>query len=356
MNIFVAADPELPVPPALYGGIERVIALLVNGLAARGHDVTLFAHPDSNVECRLVPYRGRRSGSRADTARNAATIVGQVLRGSPDVVHNFGRLAYLLPLLPARLPKVMSYQRAVTPRSIANSRRLSAQSLSFVACSRQLAGRFAEDADWRVIYNAVPVDRYRFTEAVPAGAPLAFLGRIEPIKGTHVAIEVARRAGRRLVIAGNVPSDPEHERYFRERIAPLVDGDRVKYIGQVDDRAKSDLLSTAAALLMPIQWDEPFGIVMAEALACGTPVIGLARGSVPEVIADAVTGFVCADEDAMVFAVSKLKTLRRRDCRAAAEARFSQPALVDAHEALYKEVMHGRRAERVATVAPVNTQ
>ena len=344
LKVLVTADPELPVPPRLYGGIERVIALLVDGLTERAHDVTLFAHPESRVACRLVAYPGLRSRSKIDTVRNAAALAAEVARATPDVVHSFSRLAYLLPILPSRIPKVMSYQRAVTPRTVARSARLAGGTITYVGCSRQLIAPVASTGHWRVIYNAVPVDRYKFSARVDENAPLVFLGRIEQIKGVHIAIEVARAAKRRLILAGNVPDSPESRRYFDEAIVPHVDGLDVQYEGPVDDARKSEILSSAAALLMPVLWDEPFGIVMAEALACGTPVLGLNRGAVPEVVRDGVTGFVCDDSAQIAIAVGRLHELDRTACRRDAESRFSAGALVDAYEALYREVAQPRLA------------
>ena len=336
LRIFVTADPEIPVPPRLYGGIERIVDLLVQGLIARGHEVTLFAHPESRTKGELVPLVGRRSTATVDTLANAALIAREAARRRPDVVQSFGRLAYLWTLLPLTTPKVMSYQRTVTPDSIRWSSRLARGSLRFTGCSRRLIEPVAHLGSWRVIYNAVPIDRYRATAAVPSDAPLVFLGRIERIKGPHLAIDVARRANRRLVIAGNVPD--EHREYFESQVRPFVDGDAVRYVGPVDDEAKSALLSGAAALLMPVLWDEPFGIVMAEALACGTPVIGLDRGAVGEVVADGVTGRVCADVDGMVSAVADLARIDRTACRRSAETRFSPSTLTTAYESLYREL------------------
>jgi glycosyltransferase involved in cell wall biosynthesis len=340
MKIFVTADPGLPVPPRLYGGIERVIALLVGGLHARGHDVTLFAHPESEVEADLVPYPGRDHSASA-TALNAALIAREVRRRKPDIVQSFGRLACLLPILPWRVPKVMSYQRQVTPRTVRWARRLSGGTLTFTGCSRRLIASVAHLGPWNVVYNAVPLAHYQWTRSVAPDAPLVFLGRLEFIKGPHVAIDVARQAGRRLILAGNVPEAAEHQRYFRETILSRIDGTAVVYAGPVDDVAKNELLGGAAALLMPVLWDEPFGIVMAEALACGTPVIGLDRGAVAEVVEDGVTGFVVRTADDMAGAVTRLSTLDRRRCRTAAEQRFSQDALVSAYEALYGDVRCG---------------
>jgi len=336
MRVLITADPELPVPPRLYGGIERIVALLVDGLAARGHHVTLVANRESATDGELVPYSGSSSVSAADTAAHTALIARETRRRRPHVVQSFGRLAYLLPILPLRVPKVMSYQREVTPRSVRWGQRLARGSLHFTACSRRMIGTVETLGSWRVIYNGVAVDRFRFAPEVSADAPLVFLGRVEHIKGPHLAIDVAKRAGRRLVIAGNVPD--EHADYFRQQIVPHVDGKAVTYVGPVDDAAKSDLLAGAAALLMPILWDEPFGIVMAEALACGTPVIGLRRGSLPEVVEQDVTGLACDDVDEMVAAVGRIATLDRAACRVAADTRFSQRALVDAYESLYAQL------------------
>ncbi len=205
VKIFVTADPTLPVPPRLYGGIERVIALLVEGLQRRGHSVTLFAHADSDVACDLVPYPRRAAGSYAEGVANAALIARETVARRPDVVQSFSRLAYLLPILPLPIPKVMSYQRQVTPRAVSQAVRLSRGSLSYTGCSRHLIRPVSQIGRWRVIYNAVAIDRFRFSEAAPADGPLVFLGRVEHIKGAHLAIDVARRAGRRLVIAGNIP-------------------------------------------------------------------------------------------------------------------------------------------------------
>lgn len=348
LRILIAADPDLPVPPDQYGGIERVIALLVDGLVARGHAVTLVANAASRTAARLVSY-STTSSRGVSVLASAATVMRAVKQASPDVIHSFARLAALAPVLMSPVPKVMSYQRAVTPRSVALGRSISRSTLTFVSCSRRLiqAEELRGLAPWRVVPNAVDTNRFTCSANVPANAPLVFLGRIEPIKGAHLAIAVARRSGRPLVIAGNVPAG--HQAYFDQAIAPHVDGRAVRYAGPVDDHAKLQLLSEASALLMPVLWEEPFGIVMAEALACGTPVIALNRGAVPEVVDDGVTGFVCADEEAMVRAIPEVTRLSREACRRSAEARFSQLALVEAYEAVYRECLADQ--SRVSTPA-----
>jgi glycosyltransferase involved in cell wall biosynthesis len=161
---------------------------------------------------------------------------------------------------------------------------------------------------------------------------------VEWIKGPHLAIKVAQRAGRRLVLAGNIPATAEHRAYFDAEIRPHLNGQYVQYIGPVDDSVKNQLLGEAAALLMPVLWEEPFGIVMAEALACGTPVIGLNRGAVPEVVEDGVNGYVCDSVQEMVEAVGRLGSIDRQGCRIVMEKRFSDRTIVTDYLRIYKQV------------------
>lgn len=336
LSVALTADPEIPVPPRLYGGIERIVDMVARGLAERGHNVTLFAHPDSSTAARLVPWPGGASRSPADTIRNAVTLGRRVVQGHFDIVHSFSRLAYLTPLLPMRLPKIMSYQRAISPRTTAWAHRLARSTLEFTAISDWMIEPVRHVGRWSVIPNGVPMTTYAFQEDVAADAPLVFLGRIEEIKGPHLAIDIAKRSGRRLVIAGNIPQ--EKKAWVDAHVMPHVDGIGVTYIGPVDDRQKNALLGAAAALLMPILWEEPFGIVMAEALACGTPVLGLRRGAVPEVVQDGVTGFVRDDLEGLIAAVGRLEQISRRDCRSRAERLYSDDAVVAAYEALYRSL------------------
>jgi glycosyltransferase involved in cell wall biosynthesis len=337
LKIAITADPELPVPPKLYGGIERVIDMLVRGLVARGHEVALLAHAESASAGRLFPYGGLSSASASDTLRNMSRVARTVLAGNFDVVHSFGRIAYLAPLLPLRIPKLMTYQREVTPRSVDWGHRLSRGSLHFSAISESMMRPVRHIGQWHLVYNGVPMADYEFAAQVAPDAPLVFLGRIEHIKGTHLAIEIAQATGRRLIIAGNIP--PAHQGYFDEKVKPHLDGRQITYVGPVDDVQKNALLGSAAALLMPILWEEPFGIVMAEAMACGTPVLGLRRGSVPEVVQDGVTGFVCDTAQELAAKVGELTAIDRARVRRATEDRFSDDAIVGDYERLYQRLV-----------------
>jgi glycosyltransferase involved in cell wall biosynthesis len=345
MRIAVTVDPYIPIPPRYYGGIERVVDFLVRGLLERGHEVTLFAHPDSQTAATLVRYGVPPHQGFAARSRELWQVGARLyqLRRRIDLVHSFGRLAALVPVLPLRsLPKLQSYQRDALPRKgIRRACTLAGDSLRFAACSTQMYARHAEPlpGEWTTIHNGVDLEKYTFVASVGAAAPLVFLGRIEPIKGTHQAIAVAKAAGRRLLIAGNI-SD---QRYFDEKVAPELDASTIRYLGPVDDAQKNELLGRAAALLMTIEWDEPFGIVMAEAMACGTPVVGFARGSVPEVVREGVSGFVVTGVTEAVSAVAKLASLPRERVRRDAEERFGAGVIVSAYERLYETMVESSR-------------
>jgi len=344
LRIVMTADPEIPVPPRLYGGIERIVAMLVNEFSRQGHDVHLFAHPDSTVGCTRVPYSGARSHDFSDTIRNAAQIRSYVRRlGNVSVVHSFSRLAYLAFLFQSGIPLVQSYQRMITRRSVVLGSLLTGNSIAFVACSKYCAGTVLyKPVRWNIIYNGVPLATFTYQPEVAFDAPLVFLSRIEWFKGAHTAIEVARRAGKRLIIAGNYASSGKEWEYFKNCIEPQCDGENVCYIGPVDDSRKNELLGKAKALLFPVEWNEPFGIVMAEALACGTPVIAFRRGAIPEVVEDGSTGFVCDTIDEMVCSVQKIDTIVRSRCRKSAEEKFSDRVIAEAYSALYRRLKEER--------------
>jgi glycosyltransferase involved in cell wall biosynthesis len=338
----MTVDPYIPVPPSGYGGIERVVDMLVRAFIQRGHDLTLLAHPDSRTPARLIPYgTPPHVGAipRATELAHAAAAIWRHRRA--DVIHSFGRLAALLPVLPLRnVIKVQSYQRESIPwRSIARATALAGPSLAFTGLSAGMyRGKPAAGVGrWTTIPNGVETSRYTFQASVPPEAPLMFLGRIEAIKGTHHAIAIAKGARRQLIIAGNCPSGAEHARYFNRQIAPHIDGSDVVYLGEVDDRQKNAWLGRAAALLMPIEWEEPFGIVMTEALACGTPVIAFRRGSVPDVIRDGVNGFSCSTVAEAIEAVRRVAEIDRAAVRADCEARYDVHELVALYERVYDE-------------------
>lgn len=345
LRILLLMDPYIRVPPRHYGGIERVVADLAQGLVARGHEVTLWACPGSETPARLEPFGREGEWTRTSNVRNTALVTGRFLARPDrfDVVHNFGRLAYLLGILRRDLPKVQTYMRRVDTRNIAMTERLRARRLHFTAVSAAIRDTGTPGGGaWSVIYNCAPIARYTFRGDVDAArAPLVFLGRLERCKGAHTAIDVALRLGRELVIAGNVSTLPEEREYFHREIEPRVDGRRVRYVGPVDDVQKDELLGSAAALLLPIEWLEPFPVVLPEALACGTPVISFRRGGNPEGIDHGRTGFVCDTAEEMAELVGRLPEIDRAHCRAEAERRFSDDVIVSEYERLYRRLLTG---------------
>jgi glycosyltransferase involved in cell wall biosynthesis len=195
---------------------------------------------------------------------------------------------------------------------------------------------------WTAIPNFIESEKITFVPEVPQDAPLLFLSRIESIKGPDLAIEIARASGRRLILAGNRAESGAERAFWDKRIAGCIGKDGIEWVGEVNDAAKNELLGRAAALVVPIQWDEPFGIVFAEALAAGTPVITCKRGATPEIIEPGRTGFFISDVSSGSLAVKQIRTLRRADCRQAAVNRFSSEVCADRYLDLYRGAIQSR--------------
>lgn len=325
MRILLTADPMIPVPPIGYGGIERIVDALARQYRSAGNVVALLAHPDSTtpVDSR---YRWPSLQTRGAVAaiRNSLAVLQTAAKFQPHVIHSFSRLGYLLPIIRSRTPKIMSYQRHTGGRQVAWAARLGGRSLQFTGCSEFICrmGRPA-GGRWTAIPNFIELERFTFQPQVAPDAPLVFLSRLDDIKGPDTAIAIARAAKRRLVLAGNRAETGPQRVFFDREILPHLDGEQIKWVGEVNDDAKNKLLGHAAAMLVPIRWDEPFGIVFAEALACGTPVITTPRGATPEIVESGRTGYLIDSVEDGVAAVAKTSALDRADCRKAAESRFS---------------------------------
>lgn len=311
------------VPPALYGGTERVVSYLTEELVRQGHDVTLFASGDSQTRARLVSVWDR--ALRLDRRRPEGTslhvlMVEQVFKRASafDVVH-FHIDAMQLPLARRHnTPCVMTMHGRLDIPGLAE---LYAEFHDLPLISISAAQRTPlPHANWRTtVHHGVPPEL--FQPSYQCGSYLAFVGRISPEKRVDRAIEIARRSGVALRIAAKV--DPVDRAYYQEVIEPLIDGRFIEYVGEVDDRDKAEFLRGALALLFPIDWPEPFGLAMIEALACGTPVIAFRRGSVPEVIDEGVSGRIVADVAGAVAAVADMPAWDRRRCRETFERRFT---------------------------------
>ncbi len=339
MKIAIIVNPLIPVPPKQYGGIERIVFMLIQQLLEYGHDITLFAHEDSAAGCKLVAYREHKKYGVKDLL-SINLLTSKVAFQGFDLVHTFGRMSNIALLMYAKLPKVVSYQLPPTVSQVKKAVGIArGYSIYFTACSNYISEQIKAYGRVTTIYNGVDTKDYEFNSQVDANAPLVFLGRIQQEKGTAIAIKVALATGNKLVIAGNVPEEKVHQDYFQREVEPYIDNDQIMYTGPVNDQQKNQLLRNARALLMTVTWDEPFGIVMAEALACGTPVIGYNRGAIPEVVSHGINGFVCSNEQDLVEAIKNLNLIDRTNCRKVAEERFSAAILGRQYEKLYLEIL-----------------
>lgn len=319
-------DPGIPVPPKGYGGHERLVAMFAKEYRNLGHEVHMLVTKGSHVPGCVTHSIGKEEFPSSWWTRQAAIGTAWKFlwknRDRFDLVHNFGRLAYLMPILNRPVQKIMTYGREINAGNISIVNYLPNKNLVFTGCSSNLVSRGGIAGRWETVYNAIEFEKYQATPVVAEDAPLIFLGRLEKVKGCHTAIEIAKKTNHKLVIAGNI-SPLAHEReYFDKSIKPHIDGVQIKHVGAVNDLQKNKYLGQAKALLFPIEWNEPFGMVMTEAMACGTPVIGFRRGSVPEVIQDNITGFIIDNKDQMVDAVAKVETIDRMKCREVAFSRF----------------------------------
>ncbi|MCX2492589.1 glycosyltransferase family 4 protein [Pedobacter sp. PF22-3] len=325
MRILLIMDPGIAVPPPNYGGHERLVYMFAEEYIKLGHEVTLLAGPDSVISGKVYTF-GVNNLQRSKWQKTKELLfVWKFLyqkRKQFDLIHNFGRLAYLIPILNSSVKKIMTYGRPVAQAGIKKITAMANQHLIFTACSNYCVGTGNVAGRWETVYNAIDFSKYQLQENVEDNAPLMFLGRLDKIKGLHTAIQVAKATNNKLLIGGNIPDTADNYQYYKETLEPQFDGKQIIYLGALNDEQKNHYLSKAKALLFPIEWDEPFGMVMVEAMACGTPVIGFRRGSVPEVIADGKNGFIAQTKEDMINAIQKITDVNRSTCRAVAYSKF----------------------------------
>jgi glycosyltransferase involved in cell wall biosynthesis len=359
-RLALLAPPWIPIPPPAYGGIEQVVRLLAEGLVAAGHRVTLFAPPgsDSSAEVRTPLSEAHPDEiqfsmwevdhvGRAFDAIDAAADDGDAF----DVVHDHTGFAALAMANRLDAPLVHTLHGPFEPDMFRfyDSHGHKAQLVAISGAQRDTAPEQLRDGI-AVVYNPLDVDEWPFADR--SDEYLLWIARMNDDKGPHRAIAVARAAGVPLVLAGPVP--PGEEKFFAREVEPHIDGDAVRYEGEVGEEAKRELYSGARALLMPIRWAEPFGMVMVEAMACGTPVLAFREGSAPEVVIDGETGFVLDDEDAMARAVERLDEIDPERCRESVRERFGVAAVVEGYEQVYDRARErgGRFSRRRPGWAP----
>jgi glycosyltransferase involved in cell wall biosynthesis len=338
MRIILLMDPFIPVPPLHYGGIERVIYDIACKYVEVGHEVTIIAGPNSKSPGRLITYSENGNGYvklNFTVLRELYKILKKEIPNH-DVIHNFGRLAFLFPVAWTRIRKVQTYMRYITPGNIKWLNRIGCKNITYTAVSDAIVKTgITGGGEWKTVYNCTPIEQFDFVSSVPKDAPLVFLGRLERCKGAHSAIAVAKLTNRKLIIAGNISHLPDEQDYFNNEIMPLVDGELVKYIGVVDNEQKNKLLGGAAAMLLPIEWYEPFPIVLPESFACGTPILAFPNGGVPEGIREGVTGYLCSDVKEMADKVSEIHLLDRRACRNEVEEKYSDIVIAKEYLKIY---------------------
>ena len=329
MRIAQVAPLAESVPPKLYGGTERVVAWLVDELLNLGHEVTLFASGDSVTKAELIsvcPRALRLGRPRTDPMAVQAALIEEVACRAADFDLVHAHIDWLhLPLLSRLCVPFLTtcHGRLDLPLFPDIIRRFPTAPFVSISENQRIP---LPDANWiGTVYHGLPPSL--FQPSFESGAYLAFLGRLTAEKGPESAVRIARAVGMPLQIAAKVPR--ADAAFFRERIEPQVDGKQVRIIGEVNDHAKQGFLAGAAALLFPIDWPEPFGLVMIEAMACGTPVVAFRSGSVPEVVDDGITGFIVSDEEEAIQAIGRLGELDRRHIRAQFERRFTSGRMAE---------------------------
>jgi len=348
MRILMIAPPWLTVPPVAYGGIELIVSALSDGLVEAGHDVTLVASGGSKTRARLqrvfdVPPFEHLGDARIEAVHALSAYLG---RADYDIIHDHTMaVGPALAVLSDHPPVVHTLHHPWSDAQVRLARLVSSR-VHLVAISRDQAARAPRDIPIAgVVHNGIPVERYPFRGAKERF--LLFVGRASPDKGPEAAIDVAERLGRPLVIGIKI-NEPSEHRYWRETLQPLIEASsvRVDVVPNPEHERKVDLMSRAAAVLMPIQWPEPFGLVMAEANACGTPVVAYAVGAAPEIIINGRSGFLVepGDVDGYCAAVERAAALDPRECRRHIVAHFSAQRMVAGYEQVYRQAAGGLAA------------
>lgn len=341
MRVAIIAPPWVPVPPPAYGGTETVLDTLARGLQAAGHEVLLFATGDSTCPVPRASVLPRAAGvgvaGSATELRHVIHAYGAA--AGADVVHDHTLVG---PVYAGRFPglPVATTNHGPFESELGDYYQAIAATTPVIAISHHQASTARGTPIAAVIHHGVDLDQ--FPAGRGDGGYACFLGRMCPEKGVDAAIRVARRAGVPLRIAAKM-SEAAEQLYFDGHIRPLLGGD-VEYVGELDRDEKLALLGGAACMLNPVAWPEPFGMVMVEALACGTPVVATPMGAVPEIVDDGATGFVRSGEEALAEAVLAARYLDRELCRKAVAGRFSAERMVADHVALYESIMRGAPA------------
>ncbi|HEY6543064.1 MAG TPA: glycosyltransferase family 4 protein [Ktedonobacteraceae bacterium] len=370
MKIAQIAPPWFSVPPKNYGGTEAVIYNLVEKQVELGHDVTLYATGDSRTSAKLVSFFPRslmESGvpwqAHLKAYYHVQKAVNAVKQSNFDIVHTHLSSAsdmYLFPLMvDMQVPHIMTLHSRFPFDRLPNGwvgdadtlYMEWASSMPMVAISEHARDEVPYPLNFvGVVYHGLLMDQFRAVRT-RRDSHFAWLGRCVPEKGAHLAIQAAKEAGVQLILAGTVDRNmPESVHYFQERIKPQIDNKQIRYIGPANMKEKINLFSSALAFLNPIEWEEPFGMVIIEAMAVGCPVISFRRGAAPELIVDGKTGFLVDDVEGMVRAIASIDTIDRNATRQYVEEHFSARVMTENYTKVYQHVIDASRL----TLSPIN--
>jgi glycosyltransferase involved in cell wall biosynthesis len=328
------------VPPKTYGGTERVISYLTEELVRQGHEVTLFASGDSITSAHMVPTGTdsiRQDASSAWLAYHMIELdLVRQLAPTVDVIHFHTEYVHLPLAMTLATPQVTTlHGRLDLPGVLPLFSHFDALPLVSISHSQRAP---MPSANWlATVYHGLPPDRYSFHS--DPDTYFVFIGRISPEKRVDRAVDIAKRCGRLLYIGAKI--DTTDKAYFRDCIKPLLGSGNIKFVGEVDEQEKRELLEHASALLFPIDWPEPFGLVMIEAFACGTPVVAYRHGSIPEIMEGGVTGFVVTNQEEAVRAARQIGTIDRKGCRAAFDRRFTVAHMAGNYLRIYQQLLSG---------------
>jgi glycosyltransferase involved in cell wall biosynthesis len=335
----MTADVELEIPAIYYGGVERIVQGLIREYLDRGNEVILVAHTNENLDPRVKAYAWKNHSSRGikNILSNSWSLLRIVIRNKPDVVHSFSRLLFLYPVfLFTRVRVVQSYGRYISAGATKTGKKIGGKQLQLTSCASHMLNHLPDKKHWKVISNFLELDKFTFREKA-SGDYLVFLGRIEDIKGTREAIEVAIQTNRKLIVAGNINED-QRDYYVRE-IEAFENHPLVSIIGPVNDEKKNELLGNAFACILPFKLkEEAFGLTIIESMATGTPVIALNIPAVHEIIKDRSTGFICNDVPEMIQAVSDIDQIRRQDVRRSIETHFTSTIVAGQYLQLFSDL------------------
>lgn len=319
-------DPGILIPVKGYGGHERLVEMLAIEYTNLGHTVSLLVTEGSYVNNCTVHTLGKEGFPQPKNQRSKTMFTAWKFlwkhRKDFDLIHNFGRLLYLLPILNSPVKKIMTYGRIIRGRNIKYINLLPNKSLIFTAPSDWCVNTGNTSGKWVTVYNSIDFSKYIPTNNLPEDAPLIFLSRLEKLKGAHEAIQIAKETNNNLILAGNISPLKEEQEYFKKEIEPFIDGKQITYVGTLDDVGKNKYLGMAKAMLFPARTEEAFGMVMAEAMACGTPVLAYNLAAMPEVVTNSITGFIVDTMEEMKNTISKTNSLNRKKITEAAKNKF----------------------------------